>query len=411
MIISIDTYKRDVATLVPKLYPFFHSLFFLVNMNPTKRSSTGIIKIAPPIQQASIVSYEKRTDQKMWYIIKVIPQQMDYEIKPYTIARRYEGFLQLAQHLHEAFPTKGRAGSRLPKLNGKRIHLLHNKMNRQAELDKFIHALFNDLPQSISQSLLVLEFFGWHKADPLPQVSKARSPILRKSVSQPDLVMVHPLDTTSRLLAENKQQSPLWKRFRTATKTKPPQPVASTSTLTSLCSQAASVILPWRNNQPAPSFSTPQVSNNQRKKPSSASCITSVSTSSSSCCSQSTCATSIAPSPSTSPTLLRTIKIKVIYDLDNIIVVQVPRSITLADLRARIAQKFSCEPAIQLPTDFVLLFNDTRSSASSSTSAASSFSVDSSSGTATLIAKEQDLAHAMGTLWVRHEKVTLRCIS
>ena len=134
------------------------------------------------------------------------------------------------------------------------------------------------------------------------------------------------------------------------------------------------------------------------------------STSTSSSCysrdSQSTCATSIAPSPTTSPTL-RMIKIKVIYDVDNIIVIQVPRAITLTDLRSRIAQKFS-DPSISLPKDFVLLFNDTRSSASSSTSAASSFS---DSGMATLIAKEHDLATAMGTAWVRHEKVTIRCVA
>lgn len=140
----------------------------------------------------------------------------------------------------------------------------------------------------------------------------------------------------------------------------------------------------------------------------SSSIISSTSTSSSySHDSQSTCATSVAPSPSTSPTL-RMIKFKIVYDVDNIIVIQVPRSVSLTELRSRIMQKFS-DPDIKLPSDFTLLFNDTRSSASSNTSAASSMSV--ASGTATMIDKEEDLRTAMGSMWVRLDKVTLRCIA
>ncbi|KAI8150325.1 hypothetical protein BJV82DRAFT_586763 [Fennellomyces sp. T-0311] len=293
---------------------------------------------------------------------------------------------------------------------------------------------------------------------------------LRKSASHPDLspVMpsmtytIHPLDSPSFVEQTTPSTSPLWRRFRARARAHPqaqapapqPEPTVSTSSLTSLCSQAASMIMPWAGRaqqqppppsmmhhhqqpmcrrgsphaQPRLSFSTPTGGRppvrRPRKKSSapsayppplprstlvtSSSIISSTSTSSScySRDSQSTCATSIAPSPTTSPTL-RMIKIKVIYDVDNIIVIQVPRSITLTDLRARIAQKFS-DPSISLPKDFVLLFNDTRSSASSNTSAASSFS---DSGMATLIAKEQDLTMAMGSTWVRHEKVTLRCVA
>ncbi|KAI9494454.1 hypothetical protein BDB00DRAFT_761904 [Zychaea mexicana] len=301
----------------------------------TKKCIVPGIKLAPPIQHAVIID-EKLLDQKTYFSIQVIPQQTDIRIvngspvgkrsapaarQPYTIARRYEDFSHFAQRLREAFPTTtrslaSRAGSRLLS-----SPLENTTNNRRSELDKFMQALFR-LPPSISQSLVVLEFFGLQKADTEQQ-------ILRQQQQQDDI-------TTSRLLRS-------------------------------------------------------QSSMTQHRD------------------SQSTCATSVAPSPTTSPTL-RLIKIKVIYDVDNIIVIQVPRSITLTDLRARIAQKFS-DPSISLPKDFVLLFNDTRSSASSSTSAASSFSVDSTSGTATLIAKEQDLANAMGSAWVRHEKVTLRCVA
>ncbi|KAG2223162.1 hypothetical protein INT45_011508 [Circinella minor] len=560
----------------------------------SKKCISSGIKLAPPIQQAVIIC-EKQLDQKAWFTIQVIPQQTDIRIvngspvgkqsvaatrQPYTIARRYEDFSQFAQRLREAFPTStrslaSRAGSRLlnnqpilidttnhhyqnndntnnsisiPKLNnGKRLML--NSKKRRSELDKFMQALFH-LPPSISQSLVVLEFFGLQKADTEHQIQqqqmeqdtsrliqRSQSSLtttiqknqhlkkkhqkqekedyaLRKSVSHPDLMIdapplpsplllpsysaIHPLDSLS--FVEHQQQqttassSPLWKRFRNRARvpsnasqyvpfpvSPQPEPTASTSSLTSLCSQAASMIMPWTGRAqqqppppsimhhqqyhtqcrrgspimsptsttmptlPRPSMSTPTgnqpttvATKRPRKKssaPSAAYCLptppplpgnnsnynhnlvtsSSVisSTSTSSSCysrdSQSTCATSIAPSPTTSPTL-RMIKIKIIYDVDNIIVIQVPRSITLTDLRSRIAQKFN-DPTISLPKDFVLLFNDTRSSASSSTSAASSLSADSSSGTATLIAKEQDLSNAMGSIWVRHEKVTIRCVA
>ncbi|KAI9244461.1 hypothetical protein BDA99DRAFT_566218 [Phascolomyces articulosus] len=576
----------------------------------SKKCLASDIKLAPPIQQAIILS-EKQLEQKTWFTIQVIPQQTDIRIvngspvgkratatrQPYTITRRYEDFSEFAQRLREAFPTTtrslaSRAGSRLlnnpssalndhtnthhtsnsnnndnsisiPKLNqGKRL-MLNNK-KRRSELDKFMQALFH-LPPSISQSLVVLEFFGLQKEDTehhimqqvvetsrlvqrsqssmtttsqrkqsiqskskkyqKKQEKEEKTAALRKSVSHPDLLndapplpsplllpsysTIHPLDSPS--FVEQQQQtttttgstSPLWRRFRNRTRapstasqhvplfplsSPQPEPTVSTSSLTSLCSQAASMIMPWTSSgrtqqapppsmmhhqqyhpqqgrrgspmmsptspslmaQPRPSLSTPTggrptmegTARRQPRKKLSAPCasttsntayyppppvprhhqpyhplvnsssIISSSSTSSSCYShesQSTCATSIAPSPTTSPTL-RLIKIKVIYDVDNIIVIQVPRSITLTDLRARIAQKFS-DPSISLPKDFILLFNDTRSSASSNTSAASSFSVDSTSGTATLIAKEQDLTTAMGSTWVRHEKVTLRCVA
>ncbi|KAI7850543.1 hypothetical protein BDC45DRAFT_446765 [Circinella umbellata] len=314
----------------------------------SKKCISSGIKLAPPIQQAVIIC-EKQLDQKPWFIIQVIPQQTDIRIvngspvgkqsiattrQPYTITRRYEDFSQFAQRLREAFPTStrslaSRAGSRL--LNNQPIlidttnnHYQHSDSNNN-KLDKFMQALFH-LPPSISQSLVVLEFFGLQKADTEHQIQQQQTE-----------------QDTSQLTSSSI--------------------ISSTSTSSSCYSRD----------------------------------------------SQSTCATSIAPSPTTSPTL-RMIKIKIIYDVDNIIVIQVPRSITLTDLRSRIAQKFN-DPTISLPKDFVLLFNDTRSSASSNTSAASSLSVDSSSGTATLIAKEQDLSNAMGSIWVRHEKVTIRCVA
>jgi hypothetical protein len=88
-----------------------------------------------------------------------------------------------------------------------------------------------------------------------------------------------------------------------------------------------------------------------------------------------------------------TIKIKVIYDSDNIIVIQVPRSIPFSELRTRIAQKFS-EPMKKL------LFLDTISSISST----ATLDVPT-----VLINDEQDLSRLMHTKWNKLEKVTLKC--
>lgn len=527
-------------------------------MGGKKRSASGV-KLAPPLHHAIIVG-EKHTDNKTYFTIQVFPQQSDLRFAhgnlvsskrtptrhPYTITRKYDDFVQFCQQLHDSFPASersitnltSRAGNRLlqnnaldvanslPKLNTKRLNLLHNKkqvqLQRRMDLDKFMEALFQ-LPASISQSLVVLEFFGQQKGDTAEQVlrhqqqqqrqhctisgdkpsrlTRSKSSnvenqgilgsALRKSASHPELVqdmdsLVHPLDMPTSPIIQEESTSPLWKRFRNRNARPPtsaavppppapsPQPTTSSSSLTSLCSQAASMIMPWAGRpqqhplssqqhmrrvspptaalpsttRPLPSLSTPvprppiqqqQHPRRPRKKSSgsasssyhyclhtptpplpipqrttaagmvtSSSIISSTSTSSSySHDSQSTCATSVAPSPSTSPTL-RMIKFKIVYDVDNIIVIQVPRSVSLTELRSRIMQKFS-DPDIKLPSDFTLLFNDTRSSASSNTSAASSMSV--ASGTATMIDKEEDLRTAMGSMWVRLDKVTLRCIA
>ncbi|KAI9315976.1 hypothetical protein BX666DRAFT_1878576 [Dichotomocladium elegans] len=262
--------------------------------------------------------------------------------------------------------------------------------------------------------------------------------------------------------------APLWRRFRTrgqaslvttpatgAAARPVPQP---SSSLTVLCNQAANMIMPWKQQQQqqqqqqqpppplTPSRSTPTVGGIRQhrvRKQSSfqppqsppppplpaptpslsslprsgyypaviSSSITSSTSTGSSCYSrdsQSTGVTSLSPSPTTSPTL-RMIKFKVVYDVDNIIVVQIPRSASLADLRHRILQKFS---DLAINPGFSLVFNDTRSSASSNTSAADAMPSDNAAvpSTTILIEKEEDFVAAMGSLWVRLDKVTLRCI-
>ncbi|KAL9553937.1 hypothetical protein MBANPS3_003053 [Mucor bainieri] len=397
-------------------------------------------KLGYTIDSATIISFEKRSDQKIWYIIKVEPHKK----RPFLIARRYEDFTQLSQKLHERFnTTKQRAGSRLPPKIKSRLNLLpvskQLHAQRAEELEQFLSILFCKQTM-ITESFFVLDFFSIQRSDS----------VLEQEEEEQENV---PSTTTS---------SSRWKRLRCTSFLARSPPTTTTSAassntgggggLSSLCSQAANKIWHRSNHgnqqQPQPSMSTPTSTtlasknatgtvrsfqlHRELKKSKSSHCIRepsppptplspqhplSESTNSSrsgsiasSHLSTSTCATTIAPSPSTSShlPLKPTIKIKVIYDVDNIIVLQVPRSIALHDLRSRIAQKFS-DPSmgsnVHVQDEVVLLFNDSNSSCCSIATAKNDMVLP-----AVLINKEQDLVQIMHTKWNRLEKVTLRCI-
>lgn len=332
------------------------------------------VKLAPTISSATVISFEKRADQKIWYIVKIQPQSQLYnKSRSYVIARKYEDFAQLSQSLHERFNTskKHRAGSRLPPKIKNRLNILPASKQlhaqRAEEINQFLNVLFQT-QSIITESYIVLEFFGIQKAD-----------------------LVYYEKPSTMILPEN--ASSRWKRLRCTSFLARSSP--STTALSSLCSQAANKIIPpWNrsNNSPQPSLSTPSITRSYGstkeglliKK------------------SKSSTSVSVMPSPtssSSSNTVRDTIKIKVIYNVDNIIVIQVPRTITLHELRSRIAQKFSD----QSMDEVVLLFNDSMSSCCSISSTSMALP-------AVLIRKEQDLAQLFSTKWNRLEKVTLRCI-
>jgi PX domain len=102
------------------------------------------------------------------------------------------------------------------------------------------------------------------------------------------------------------------------------------------------------------------------------------------------------------PAQARNIRIKVIYDLDNIIILQVPRNISLRDLETRIESKLS---NIHLPANAkdsmsLLFYGKQRTSHEDSQSLRPS--------DAYRIASIKELAHAMMTMWSDLDKVTVR---
>jgi hypothetical protein len=105
-----------------------------------------------------------------------------------------------------------------------------------------------------------------------------------------------------------------------------------------------------------------------------------------------------------------TIKLKIIYNLQNIIIIRVSRSVSLDKLRSQIIQKFALIN-ILLPNQLVLRTVDcARYSFGSGSSIICSVPADSDLSADTLILDEQDLSKAMLLKWNNLQKVTLRCM-
>ncbi|KAG2201601.1 hypothetical protein INT46_007752 [Mucor plumbeus] len=105
-----------------------------------------------------------------------------------------------------------------------------------------------------------------------------------------------------------------------------------------------------------------------------------------------------------------TIKLKIIYNLQNIIIIRVSRSVSLDKLRSQIIQKFALIN-ILLPNQLVLRTVDcARYSFGSGSSIICSVPADNDLSADTLILDEQDLSKAMLLKWNNLQKVTLRCM-
>jgi hypothetical protein len=428
---------------------------------------------APIITRATVVSFEKRlADQKIWYTIRVEPLGQ----KKYFISKKYEDFSQFSQKLHEQFSiNKYHVGSRFlpPKIKNRLVLLPTSKQihaQRVQELNQFLSILFYK-QSMITDSFLVLEFFscGSSSNNYMQQQQQQQQTAADLNVENSYLFMNDDAAMDDSSNDENMQQQQQqqqqettqsrWKRLRCtsflANKSSIPNSTTTSTGLSSLCSQAANKIMPsWHRNNttaplsPQPSLSTPAKSSSsklmtgqlqqQQKQQQQQQRKQVLKKSKSSLGIYSTViqhpldVPPVPISPSISSTITynnylghnhqikSTIKIKVIYDVDNIIVIQVPRSIALDDLRRRIAQKFS-DPSmggrVHLDKqELVLLFHDNSSSCCSIATSSSTSTTRSSAANsdmvlpAVLINKEQDLKQIMHTKWSRLEKVTLRCI-
>ncbi|KAI8331763.1 hypothetical protein BC941DRAFT_438402 [Chlamydoabsidia padenii] len=418
----------------------------------TNKAAPGI-KLAPFIRQANVVSFERRQG-KMWFIIHVDPHQINnnnhtgLKRHAYTIARRYDDCVQFSQRLYDAFPLLNESKTLLFKL--KPQGLLNKKQSngqRRAELDRFVQALFR-LPTTITRALIVLEFFGLQKSDTEQQVLRDKQNLVRQQQAIVNSTANHQMyvggdysffdDPFYTSTMNTEDDASTWaSKFKTFRGRSP-----SSNSLSSFCTQAAHR-LPWTPQQPKKKISFSNTSTCLMKSvddaPGLMSCSSSTTSSNTStstlptyyqqqqqrrrsstrtshCSNQSGVIPSVSSwSDPTISSAVRTMKLKVIYDVDNIVVIQIPRSTNLAALRTRLHDKFSTmlDPSLKpLADQFVLLYNEnTRTSSSSS----SELHLDqlpttlASSPSITLISSEQQWANAMKT-WDTLEKVTLRCI-
>ncbi|ORY91129.1 hypothetical protein BCR43DRAFT_527756 [Syncephalastrum racemosum] len=355
------------------------------------RTTVSVKELNYLIRQVSVLSYERHhDDRKIWYTLLVSasplrcrsPQEVykdedsgapDEERlqdngsrsvsadSNYFIARRFDHFKQLAQQL------AGQCAC-APKLDHKRrLYLLPKQkhIRRQVQIAHFLDALFQ-LSPSITQSVIVLNFFR-HDTMPVLHASswythltgKIRSLRYPSSSSSSSSAPRPPL--TAATAASSSPALHDYLSSQDQTHMQPPLVHVTSESTTTLGTG------PHTTRDRLFSYTS------------------TIST------------TSTSTTASHSPTH---IKLKVVYDVHNIIALQVPRTITFDDLRSRIRQKLVHD--VSLSPEFSLLFNDCRSSASSTYSK--------SVGNPLVISTDKEFVHIMNSYWSCLAKVTLRVL-
>jgi hypothetical protein len=331
-----------------------------------------------PIIQLYVQPYQ-RQDSITWYPIKIETYRQCYEVK-----YRYSELSQFSRNIHQHYKISKR---NLPMLKNehqfsqlfqKRGTENHQKyIDRQAGLEMFCEKLLQ-LPARITCSNLFLSFFAAEKKQQLTTTAT------KASSTNLTLKRVFPLKSpVVYKQKQHKEYDNYLSRYSTVTVSNLPSPHCYHYKKASMISTNTTI-------------NTSTASGSKRSSTSSSSIIFSSSLS--------------------SEEYLPTIKLKIIYDWHNIIVIRVSRSVSLDQLRSRVLQKFALLN-IQLPDQFVFispstsycsLTTNTRNSSATTASIICSDSLD--LGLATLISEEEHLSTAMQTKWSCLQKVTLRCM-
>ncbi|KAI8979679.1 hypothetical protein BDF20DRAFT_974787 [Mycotypha africana] len=332
--------KRKISQLPPELsdFPLLHS-----------SSSNTSPRTISTIESATIISFEKHSDKKMWYVMEIETQQHQHHFTTkrtyYRIARRYVEFARLSQKLYKRFKTtKLRAGGYLPpkiKTNKLKIFPVSKELQnrRLEELNQFLKLLFRK-QSIITESSTVFEFFK-------PRAS--------------DLKPTHG-----------------WKLLRCTSILS--RSSASTSSISSFCTQAVhKLISPWHPSQH-------QQCRHHQQEEGECSAI-----------------------PILDDRYNNVIKFKIICDMDNIVIIRVSRIISLIELRERIMNKFAERHGLNISVgydDFVLLYNDTNGNRCNARTVLENELVL----PARVIRKEEDLKDLLQNKWKEFDRVALRCI-
>lgn len=307
--------------------------------------------ISCPIQEITVQSFTKQQNCT-WYPIQLkLNNNQTLHIK-----HQYADFIQFSLLIHQQFNlTK----AELPKI--KKQHNFLKKgtqkyLERQCELQNFCQHLLS-LPTIVTCSQLVLLFFSTTTAATAASSSIKRAFSLKSNKKQQHQVLTEISNTFTKSL---------------------------------------SISIDQHEQQCTSRPNTQNINRSNR-------CSTTSTTSTSN--------SSILFSSSLSSTDEDdSIKLKIIYNVQNIIIIRVSRSVSLDQLRSQVIQKFALIN-ILLPDQLVLRTVDcARYSSGSGSSIICSVPADSDLSADTLISNEQDLSRAMLLKWNILQKVTLRCM-
>lgn len=315
--------------------------------------------ISCPIQGITVQPYTKQQNGGgTWYPIQLTLSNGHM----LEIQHQYADFIQFSRLIHQQF-SLSRAD--LPKIRKQRTLFkkggAQKYLQRQCELQDFCRLLLL-LPPVVTCSPVCLSFFS-----ATPEISITVSNSLKRAFS----------------LKSNKKQQ----------QQQHPDLAAFSRSLT--------ISIGQHQHQLQPCASRPTVQS-----------ISSRSNRCSTTSTTSTASSSILFASSLSSTEEDdTIKLKIIYDVQNIIIIRVARSVSFDQLRSQVIQKFALLN-IRLPDQLVLRTVDcARYSSGSGSSVVCSVPADHRDLDAdVLIADEHDLSRAMLLKWNALQKVTLRCV-
>lgn len=337
-----------------------------------------------PIKQLTVQPYQRSNDTMTWYPIKIEFYTNQSFITKYT----YSEFVQFSRQLHRQFDTSTMIKKSLPTIKKENYYYYtflkkgnQKYIDRQLELEEFCKKLLV-LPAIITCSDLFLSFFSNYKHQQIT-TSSSSSTLKRVFSIKNNSNSTHQITiTNNKSLFQNSNPT---KRFSISSNKE--------NDLTEI-----GLLSPL-------SPGTPQDQQHSR--------ISMISTTTCgggrSCRSSATSSMLFSSSLSSSSEEDLSIKLKIVYDCNNIVIIRVPRSISLDQLRIQVIQKFALLN-IELPQEklyFTCIENARYSSASS---IIYSDSLDLGAASVTLITEDEQLFKAMQTKWSCLPKVTLRCI-
>lgn len=344
-------------------------------------TTTRISNTDPIIKCLTVLPYQRIDDTITWYPVKIeLNTNQAFEIK-----YRYSEFVQFSRKLHRQYSSITKNNLPILKKENKYYNFMkkgnQKYIDRQIELERFCEKLLQTLPAVVTCSEMFLSFFVEKQHQQTSTKTTSSSP------PSSTLKRVFSIKTSTSQISVTNNKS----LFEQPNRLKYDLADNGLSRPATITVSSISPLLPSQLH--SSTISTTTTSN------------------SSGCNSNRSSATSsmLFASSLSSDEDNNTIKFKVVYDCDNIVVIRVPRSTSLDQLRSQVIQKFALLH-IDLPKNLSFTCKE-NARYSSASSIMYSDSLDSGVDCAvTLLSEEEHFINAMQTKWSSLPKVTLRCM-